>query len=213
MCALRSGDMAPPGITAAWPITVSIEGGRHVKSVPARCRVRVINGPRAMSRPRPLLPQERRKRRHSVTSHSCHKRKMPAACVQVRLLLIGVFGVVTEAKALAQEVCDFHTVGMRGVQRFRQVHRTLYRRTGSRSTKLGFLDLSSKRRPGVGSAFNTCNCLGIGGASGLAQPLCRLPMAVFCGDHLCKPYQHIFHTYRTDKRPVDNVCCGSNCDL
>ena len=166
----------------------------------------VINGPRAMSRPRPLLPQERRKRRHSVTSHSCHKRKMPAACVQVRFLLIGVFGVVTEAKALAQEVYDFHTVGMRGVQRFRQVHRTLYRRTGSRSTKFGFLDLSSKRRPSVGSAFNTCNCLGIGGASDLAQPLCRLPMAVFCGDHVCKPYRHIFHTYRTDKRPVDNVC-------
>ncbi len=134
---------------------------------------------------------------------------MPAACVQVRFLLIGVFGVVTEAKALAQEVCDFHTVGMGGVQRFRQVHRTLYRRTGSRSTKFSFLDLSSKRRPSVGSAFNTCNCLGIGGASGLAQPLCRLPMAVFCGDHVCKPYQHIFHTYRTDKRPVDNVCCGS----
>ena len=46
------------------------------------------------------------------------------------------------------------------------------------------------------AGFHTCDCLRTGGAPDFVRPLCRLPMSVFCGDHLQ------FHPKPTGSIPI-----------
>jgi hypothetical protein len=98
----------------------------------------------------------------------------------VGLLLSGVLSVVAETKTSAQDVANLHAVTSVAL---RQLRRTPRRSAELRSTQSGFFNLARKRRPCVGSALHTRDCLWIGGRLSFVQPLGGLSAAVFDGDH------------------------------